>query len=129
MLRPSRTIDTLSLRKNPFLLALRRWGRFAKRPRWRRARRNGCFRRLRYPGCQRLFMRGFRLRSSLKKSPARKVFSRGFAARVFGRRLKTCRPAAHEAPRLTREKISGTQGKPSTTTAAKQRLKSNFAIF
>ena len=36
-----------SLRKHPFLLALRRWGRFAKRPRWQRARRNGCFRRLR----------------------------------------------------------------------------------
>ena len=30
-----------SLRKHPFLLALRRWGRFARR----RARRNGCFRR------------------------------------------------------------------------------------
>ena len=35
-----------SLRKHPFLLALRRWGRFAKRPQRRRARRNGCFRRL-----------------------------------------------------------------------------------
>ena len=35
-----------SLRKHPFLLALRRWERFAKRPRRRRARRNGCFRRL-----------------------------------------------------------------------------------
>ena len=35
-----------SLQKHPFLLALRRWGRFAKRPRRRRARRNGCFRRL-----------------------------------------------------------------------------------
>ena len=31
-----------SLRKHPFLLALRRWGRFARRG----ARRNGCFRRL-----------------------------------------------------------------------------------
>ena len=31
--------------KHPFLLALRRWGRFA-RPQRRRARRNGCFRRL-----------------------------------------------------------------------------------
>ena len=31
-----------SLRKHPFLLALRRWGHFARR----RARRNGCFRRL-----------------------------------------------------------------------------------
>ena len=41
-----------SLRKHPFLLALRRWGRFArrnlraKRPQRRRARRKGCFRRL-----------------------------------------------------------------------------------
>jgi len=33
-----------------------------------------------------------------------------FAARVFGLRPKTCRPAADEAPRYTREKISGTQG-------------------
>ena len=30
--------------------------------------------------------------------------------RVFGRRPKTCRPAADEAPRHTREQISGTQG-------------------
>ena len=43
-----------SLRKHPFLLTLRCWGRFArrktflraKRPQRRRARRNGCFRRL-----------------------------------------------------------------------------------
>ena len=42
-----------SLREHPFLLALRRWGRFRrfarrneKRPQRRRARRNGCFRRL-----------------------------------------------------------------------------------
>ena len=35
-----------SLRKHPFLLALCRWGRFAKRPQRRRARRNGCFRGL-----------------------------------------------------------------------------------
>ena len=39
---------TVSLRKHPFLLALRRRGRFAKRPHRRRARRNGCFRRLVY---------------------------------------------------------------------------------
>ena len=43
---------SFSLRKHPFLLALRRWGRFArrkrqtKRPHRRRAKRNGCFRRL-----------------------------------------------------------------------------------
>ena len=49
-----------------------------------------------HSGCQRLFMRGFRFRSSLKKWPARKVFSRGFAARVFGLRPNTCRPAADE---------------------------------
>ena len=36
----------ISLRKHPFLLALRRRARFAKRPHRRRARRNGCFRRL-----------------------------------------------------------------------------------
>ena len=37
-----------SLRKHPFVLALRRQGRFArgKRPQRRRARTNGCFRRL-----------------------------------------------------------------------------------
>ena len=39
-----------SMRKHPFLLALRRWGLFlflrAKRPQRRRARRNGFFRRL-----------------------------------------------------------------------------------
>ena len=34
---------------------------------------------------------------------------------VFCRRLKTCRPAADEAPRHTGEKISGTQGRRSTT--------------
>ena len=36
---------TRSLREHPFLLTLRRWGRFAPAQR-RRARRNGCFRRL-----------------------------------------------------------------------------------
>ena len=33
-----------------------------------------------------------------------------FAAGVFGRTPKTCRPAVDEALRYTREKISGTQG-------------------
>ena len=42
---------SLSLRKHPFLLALRRWGHRAKRPQRRRARRNGCFRRLRLTFC------------------------------------------------------------------------------
>ena len=53
---------------------------------------------LSYSGCHRLFMRGFGFRSSLKKWPARKVFSRGFAARVFGLRpnMYTCRPVADE---------------------------------
>ena len=49
-----RVLKEDSLRKHPFLLALRRWERFArrnvfllaKRPRRRRTRRNGCFRRL-----------------------------------------------------------------------------------
>ena len=41
---------------------------------------------------------------------APEVFSRGFAARVFGLRRKTSRPTADEAPRRTREKTSGTQG-------------------
>ena len=36
-----RVLQKLSLRKHPFLLALRRW-----EPQRRRARRNGCFRRL-----------------------------------------------------------------------------------
>ena len=35
-----------SLRKHPFLLTLRRWGHFAKRPQRRKVRRNGCFRRV-----------------------------------------------------------------------------------
>ena len=35
-----------SLQKQPFLLAPRRWGGFAKRPQQRAARTNGCFRRL-----------------------------------------------------------------------------------
>ena len=51
-------------------------------------------------------MRGFRFWWSLKKWP------RGFDAGVFGRRPKKCRPAADEAPRHTREKISGTQDVP-----------------
>ena len=75
-----------------------------------------------YPGCQRLFMRRFRFLSSLKKWLARNVFSRGFAARVFGRRLKTSRPAADEAPRHTREKISGTQGRETEEFYHKQQL-------
>ena len=62
-------------------------------------------------------MRGFRFRSSLKKCPARKVFSRGFAARVCGRR--------NEALRHTREKTSGTQGKIVTI----QTLKANEQCF
>ena len=62
-------------------------------------------------------MRGFRFLLSLKK-----VFSRGFAARVFGLRLKTCRPAADEAPRPTREKISGTQGRETEESYHKQQL-------
>ena len=44
-------------------------------------------------------MRGFRFRLSLI-----------IAARVFGLRPKTNRPTADEAPRPSREKISGTQG-------------------
>ena len=40
------SMHLFSRRKHPFLLALRRWGRFAKRPQRRRAGRNGCFRRL-----------------------------------------------------------------------------------
>ena len=63
-----------------------------------------------YPGCQRLFMRGFLFRSSLKKWP---VFSRNFAAHFFGLWPNTFRPAAggrqNGAPRRTREKTSGTQ--------------------
>ena len=40
-------VKMFSLRKHPFLLALRPLGTFrAKRPQRRRARRNGCFRRL-----------------------------------------------------------------------------------
>ena len=46
------------------------------------------------PGCQRLFMRGFRFRSSLKKWPEEKA-----SPLVY---TKTCHPA--KAPRRTREK-------------------------
>ena len=61
---------------------------------------------LTYPGCQRLFMRGFRFRSSLKKWPALRSRLRPLAEHVSacGRR--------NEAPRRTREKTSGTQGNP-----------------
>ena len=52
-------------------------------------------------------MRGFRFRSSLKI--VIRVFSRCFAARVFGLRPKTCRPPADQASRRTREKTSDTQ--------------------
>ena len=45
--------ETTSLRKHSFLLALRRWGRFAC-PQLRKARRNGCFRRLWNDGQQEL---------------------------------------------------------------------------
>ena len=56
-----------SLRKHPFLHALRRR---AKRPQRRRARRNGCFRRLRkfrFGGKWKTFRRFFPLENSLKK--------------------------------------------------------------
>ena len=49
---------------------------------------------LSYPGCQRLFMRGFRFRSSLKKWPARKVFSRGSCLRPTANETKL--PVARE---------------------------------
>ena len=55
---------------------------------------------LSYPGCQRLFMRSFRFRSSLKKWPARKVFSRGFAAPVFG-----LRPTKRSSPSHARKNL------------------------
>ena len=59
-----------SLRKHPFLLALRRRGRFARR---RRARRNGCFRRLmcgtRFsPPKRRGTLGGAQYRNTLKKN-------------------------------------------------------------
>ena len=38
------------------------------------------------------------------------IRAKSFAARVFGRTPKTCRPSADEALRHTQEKISGTQG-------------------
>ena len=50
------------------------------------------------PGCQRLFMRAFRVRSSLKKWPAPSV-----------EHLSAC-SQRNKAPRRTREKTSGTQG-------------------
>ena len=55
-----------------------------------------------YPGCQRLFMRGFRFRLSLKKWSAR-IFSRGFAVRVIGLRptkLFVTREKTPLAPRV-----------------------------
>ena len=51
-----------------------------------------------------------KVQHSKSRRYAPEVFSRGFAARVFGLRPKTSRPAADEAPRRTREKTSGTQG-------------------
>ena len=56
--------NILSLQKHPFLLALCRWGRFARR---RRARRNGCFRRLKYS----LLRRTCRLVLSMKRMPSK----------------------------------------------------------
>ena len=50
-----------SPRKQPFLLALSRWGRFARlflvrRPQRRRARRNGCFRRIEFKSPVAIFL-------------------------------------------------------------------------
>ena len=42
-----------------------------------------------------------------------------FFSRVFGLWPKTCRPAADEAPRRTREKTSGTKGRESKATTVK----------
>ena len=75
-------LGILSLGKRPFLLALRRWRRFATRP-------HCC-----YHGCQRLFLRGFRFLSSLYS-----------CSRGFGLRPKMCRPSANnENSHRTREK-------------------------
>ena len=52
----------------------------------------------------------FHARFPVSVKSSNQVKSSGFAARVFGRRPKTCQPAADEAPRHTREKISGSQG-------------------
>ena len=54
------------------------------------------------------------------------VFCRGFAALVFGRRPKTCRPAADEASRHTQEKISCTQG---TVDKGSPRMYKNRYVF
>ena len=58
-----------------------------------------CFRQIYYPGCQRLFMRGFRFRSSLCRSCLRPSAEHVSAC---------CR--RNEAPRRTRDKTCGTQG-------------------
>ena len=63
---------------------------------------------LAYQSCDRRF--DWQIRDKVKVHKAR-GFSRGFAARVFGLRPKTCRPVADEAPRRTRENTSGTQGR------------------
>ena len=68
-------------------------------------RENRKFHVVGYPGCQRLFMRAFRFRSSLKKCSVEKLYSRRFAARVLGLRRNTHRPAADETKLpVTREK-------------------------
>ena len=74
-LAPTYLSDLISsLRKHPFLLALRRWGRFvsfrfrAKRPQRRRARRNGCFRRLAAETLK-------KIRKAPKQKPVTIVFS------------------------------------------------------
>ena len=50
-------------------------------------------------------------------SCAVRIFSLGFAARVFGLRPKTGRPAADEAPRRTREKNLWYPGYPAVAEA------------
>ena len=54
-------------------------------------------------------------RQVLKSDPREKFFF----SRVFGLWPKTCRPAADEAPRRTREKTSGTKGRESKATSVK----------
>ena len=89
-----RYCDINSLRKHSFLLALRRWKRFArrKRPQRRRARRNGCFRRLRHQWDRDyqyslvfLVLRFTRVTTRLTKVESMENFKKAFAKIAFVR--------------------------------------------
>ena len=85
------SIKCSSLRKHPFLPALRRWGRFllSKRSQRRRVRRNGCFRRLSEFGPWTILSIWWRhqnavLAQFLRTFTRPKILSQFFCIRLFG---------------------------------------------